>query len=78
MRELNLGLNRFGDAGAIQLATCVQHVQSLLLQKCNITATGVKALAQSIRVRDGQVWLEFHDGCCRESVDKYHDVFDKL
>ena len=60
MRELDLGWNRFGDAGTAYVATCVHKVKSLLLQDCNITDVGVRVLAQSIRIWDGKVWVKFH------------------
>ena len=55
MRELNLGWNEFGDAGAMHLATCVHKIETLDVRECNITARGSEALAQRIREMNHQV-----------------------
>ena len=55
MRELDLGRNRFGEHGAICLATCVHKIESLKVWDCGIGTRGIEALAQSIREMNHQV-----------------------
>ena len=59
MQELWLDRNDFGDAGAVNLASCVHNIEVLSIESCNINEAGVEALAQSIkRSRDREV------NCC--------------
>ena len=55
MRELDLGGNKFGENGAICLATCVHKIETLKVQRCGIGSRGIEALAQSIREMNHQV-----------------------
>ena len=55
MRELHLASNKFGDDGAICLATCVHKIETLNVQRCDIGSRGIEALAQSIREMNHQV-----------------------
>ena len=55
MRELNLGWNKFGENGAICLATCVHKIETLKVENCEIGSRGIEALAQSIREMNHQV-----------------------
>ena len=55
MPELRLGWNKFGDAGAVNLASCIHNIKRLNIPRCNINEAGVEALAQSITRRDRKV-----------------------
>ena len=55
MQELRLGGNEFGDAGALNLASCIHNIEVLSVSRCNIDVAGVEALAQNIRRRDREV-----------------------
>ena len=55
MRELHLGNNKFGDGGAIYLATCVHNIETLKVWNSGIGPRGIEALAQSIRKMNHQV-----------------------
>ena len=55
MQELRLGWNKFGDAGAFNLASCIPNIEVLSIESGNIDEEGVAALAESIRGRDGEV-----------------------
>ena len=55
MRELDLGFNKFGESGAICLATCVHKIETLNVRGCAIGSRVIEALAQSIREMNHQV-----------------------
>ena len=55
MKELRLDRNKFGGVGAVNLASCVDKIEVLSVESCNIDEAGVEALAQSIRRRDREV-----------------------
>ena len=55
MRELHLGFNKFGENGAICLATCVHKIETLKVWDCGIGSRVIEALAQSIREMNHQV-----------------------
>ena len=51
MQELRLDWNKLGNAGAVDLASCIHNIEVLSVPFCNIDDAGVEALAQSIRNR---------------------------
>ena len=55
MKELRLDWNKFGNAGAVYLASCIHNIEVLSIESCNIDEAGVEALAQSIRGRSREV-----------------------
>ena len=55
MRELDLGTNKFGERGAICLATCVHKIETLNVRGCDIRSRGIEALAHSIKEMNHQV-----------------------
>ena len=55
MKELRLDRNEFGDAGAVYLASCINNIEVLSVESCNIDEAGVEALAQNIKRRDREV-----------------------
>ena len=55
MQELRLDWNKLGNAGAVDLASCIHNIEVLSIKSCNIDEAGVEALAQSIRSRDREV-----------------------
>ena len=58
MQELRLDSNKFGNAGAVNLASCIHNIKALSIESCNIDEAGFEALAQSIRRKDREV------NCC--------------
>ena len=49
---LDLKWNSFiGDEGAMHLAKCIDHIEELILNDCNIGTRGVESLSQAIMQR---------------------------
>ncbi|KAL3785027.1 hypothetical protein HJC23_007948 [Cyclotella cryptica] len=62
--ELNLGANDLRDKGAFEIATFLQSNRTLTklsLIRCNITASGMQAIAISIRHNSTLTWLNVAD-----------------
>ncbi|CAK8693910.1 unnamed protein product [Clavelina lepadiformis] len=46
--EINLGVNKFGDDGALSLSKCLHNIRRLHVGTCNIGDVGVKSLSEAI------------------------------
>jgi len=55
MEFLNLSRNRLYDHGTHQLAACIDKIDILWLENCNISDEGVSALANQIKKRNQPV-----------------------
>ena len=55
MLSLDLSLSKIGNEGAAILSQCLNNVKQLILDCCDITAPGVEAISNKIRVLDEPV-----------------------
>ena len=60
MRKLDLSFNKFGNPGAVSLASCIHNIDRLILLSCDVTENGVEKLCQAIRQRNFNVSCSFH------------------
>jgi len=51
MTKLGLSFNKFGDERAVFLASCLQNINELYVNDCNITKHGVEHISQAINRR---------------------------
>ena len=56
MQELDLGMNKIGDDGALPLLRCINKIRgNLSLHGCNIGLKSVGCLAEELTKRDNTV-----------------------
>ncbi|XP_076812212.1 uncharacterized protein LOC143459118 [Clavelina lepadiformis] len=84
MKELNLCRNEFGDDGASHISTCLSKIEKLHINKCNISASGIKSISDAISklpepmkklvLRDNNLGDDgaSHISTCLSKIEKLH------
>nr|CAB3264351.1 protein NLRC3-like [Phallusia mammillata] len=79
MVYLDLSDNKFGDEGAIALATCLEKVENLDVLDCDITPVGAKALHKANRKLNREIdgLPDIPQATAASSVGRPHEVAQK-
>nr|CAB3264355.1 protein NLRC3-like [Phallusia mammillata] len=78
MTWLDLSCNNFGDKGAISLADCVNKLQYLVMDGCDITPVGEKALKKANLALTCNIYTGKKEVCEKTlSIDKACDYLHK-